>query len=72
MALMSTQSDDLRTHFREGAIYRGRANNFIRLLSICGDLRIAMCRIAARRQLMLFVLSRTGTGAMRHDEHLNH
>jgi hypothetical protein len=29
MALMSTQSDDLRTHLREGALYRDRSNNFI-------------------------------------------
>ncbi|HLM80474.1 MAG TPA: hypothetical protein VK302_07560 [Terriglobales bacterium] len=28
---MSTQSDDLRTHLREGAIHRDRSNNFIRL-----------------------------------------
>jgi hypothetical protein len=37
MALTSTQSDDLRTHLQEGAIYRDRSNNVIRLLSICGD-----------------------------------
>jgi hypothetical protein len=37
MALMSTQRDDLRTHLREGAIYRDRFDNVIRLLSICGD-----------------------------------
>ena len=37
MALTSTQSDDLRTHLREGAIYRDRSNNVIRLLSTCGE-----------------------------------
>jgi hypothetical protein len=37
MALPSTQSDDPRTHLQEGAIYRDRSNNAIRLLSICGD-----------------------------------
>jgi hypothetical protein len=36
MALTSTQSDDPRTHLQEGAIYRDRSNNVIRLLSICG------------------------------------
>jgi hypothetical protein len=36
MALTSTQSDDLRTHLQEGAIYRDKSNNVIRLLSICG------------------------------------
>jgi hypothetical protein len=36
MALTSTQSDGLRRHLREGAIYRDRSNNTIRLLSICG------------------------------------
>jgi hypothetical protein len=37
MTLTLTQSDDLRTHLQEGAIYRDRSNNVIRLLSICGD-----------------------------------
>jgi hypothetical protein len=37
MALTSTQSDDPRTHLQEGAIYRDRSNNVIRLLSICRD-----------------------------------
>jgi hypothetical protein len=37
MSLTSTQSDDLRTNLQEGAIYRDRSNNVIRLLSICGD-----------------------------------
>lgn len=36
MALTSTQSNDLRTHLRQGAIYRDRFNNVIRLLSIRG------------------------------------
>jgi hypothetical protein len=36
MALTSTQSDDLRTHLQEGAIYRDRSNNVTRLLSIRG------------------------------------
>jgi len=36
MALTSTQSDDLRTHLQEGAIYRDKSNNVIRLLSIGG------------------------------------
>jgi hypothetical protein len=34
MTLTSTQSDDLRTHLQEGAIYRDRSDNVIRLLSI--------------------------------------
>src|ERR1700730_4070871 len=34
---MSTQSDNLTAHLQEGAIYRDRSNNVIRLLSICGD-----------------------------------
>jgi hypothetical protein len=37
MALTSTQSDNLTAHLQEGAIYRDRSNNVIRLLSICGD-----------------------------------
>src|ERR1035438_5996345 len=37
MALTSTQSCEPKTHLREGAIYRDRSNNIIRLLSICGD-----------------------------------
>jgi hypothetical protein len=37
VALTSTQSDNLTAHLQEGAIYRDRSNNVIRLLSICGD-----------------------------------
>jgi hypothetical protein len=37
MALTSTLSNDLRTHLQEGAIYRDRSDNVIRLLSICPD-----------------------------------
>jgi hypothetical protein len=37
MASTSTQSDSLTAHLQEGAIYRDRSNNVIRLLSICGD-----------------------------------
>ncbi len=33
MAFTSTQSNDQRTHPQEGAIYRDRSNNVIRLLS---------------------------------------
>ncbi len=37
MALTSTQSDDIRAHLQEGAIYRDSSNNVIRLLSIRRD-----------------------------------
>jgi hypothetical protein len=37
MAVTSTQSCEPKTHLREGAIYRDRSNNIIRLLSIRGD-----------------------------------
>jgi len=37
MAFMSTQRDGPRTHLQEGAIYRDRFENIIRLLSICRD-----------------------------------
>jgi len=37
MACTSIQSEDLGTHLQEGAIYRDRSDNVIRLLSICGD-----------------------------------
>ena len=37
MAFPSSQSDDPRTQLQEGAIYRDRSNNAIRLLSICTD-----------------------------------
>jgi hypothetical protein len=37
MALMSSQSDNSRTHLQEGAIYRDSSNNVIRLLSIRGN-----------------------------------
>ena len=37
MEITSIRSENLRTHLREGAIYRDRSNNVIRVLSICGD-----------------------------------
>jgi len=37
MAATSTQNDGLRTHLQEGAIYRDRFNNAIRLLSVRRD-----------------------------------
>ena len=37
MAPTSIQSDNLTAHLQEGAIYKDRSNNVIRLLSICGD-----------------------------------
>ena|ERR1700723_2185773 len=37
MALTSIQSENRRTHLQEGAIYRDRSNNLIRVLSIYGD-----------------------------------
>src|ERR1700687_5931046 len=37
MASTSIQGDSLTAHLQEGAIYRDRSNNVIRLLSICGD-----------------------------------
>ncbi len=37
MAITSTQSCDPKTHLHEGAIYRDRSNNTIRLVSVRGD-----------------------------------
>lgn len=37
MTVTSTQSDALRSHVQQGAIYRDRSKNLIRLLSICGS-----------------------------------
>jgi hypothetical protein len=37
MALPSSHSDNLRTHLQEGAIYKDKSNNVIRLLSIRGN-----------------------------------
>jgi hypothetical protein len=37
MTVTSTQSDAPRSHVQQGAIYRDRSKNLIRLLSICGS-----------------------------------
>jgi hypothetical protein len=37
MAVMSSQSNGKKRHLQEGAIFRDRSNNVVRLLSVCGD-----------------------------------